>query len=123
MKIENNRIALSFFTRTNVDPHFYYFTFIRYYFSNKFQVPFDIDSKIHMKNIPFCFIFFRWQNIDEEVANYPEFHRNDFTVEFLPTLKDAKIPLAEDGFTDLSYLNADCFHWSQKLHALCEYNR
>ncbi|XP_048269589.1 phospholipase B1, membrane-associated [Bombus terrestris] len=60
----------------------------------------------------------RWQKIDEEVANYPEFHRNDFTVEFLPTLEGAKIPLAEDGFTDLSYLNADCFHWSQKLHAL-----
>ncbi|XP_050598512.1 phospholipase B1, membrane-associated-like isoform X2 [Bombus affinis] len=60
----------------------------------------------------------RWQNIDEEVANYPEFHRNDFTVEFLPTLKNAIIPLAEDGFSDPSYLNADCFHWSQKLHAL-----
>ncbi|XP_071876921.1 phospholipase B1, membrane-associated-like isoform X1 [Bombus fervidus] len=60
----------------------------------------------------------RWQEIDEEVANYPEFHRNDFTVEILPTLKDAKVPLAEDGLTDLSYLNADCFHWSQKLHAL-----
>ncbi|XP_068986794.1 phospholipase B1, membrane-associated-like isoform X1 [Bombus flavifrons] len=60
----------------------------------------------------------RWQEIDEEVANYPEFHRNDFTVVILPTLEDGKIPLAEDGFTDLSYLNADCFHWSQKLHAL-----
>ncbi|XP_076482060.1 phospholipase B1, membrane-associated-like [Bombus vancouverensis nearcticus] len=60
----------------------------------------------------------RWQEIDEEVANYPEFHRNDFTVVILPTLEDAKIPVAEDGFTDLSYLNADCFHWSQKLHAL-----
>ncbi|XP_033362636.1 phospholipase B1, membrane-associated-like isoform X2 [Bombus vosnesenskii] len=60
----------------------------------------------------------RWQEIDEEVANYPEFHRNDFTVVILPTLEDAKIPLAEDGFVDFSYLNADCFHWSQKLHAL-----
>ncbi|XP_043603666.1 phospholipase B1, membrane-associated-like [Bombus pyrosoma] len=60
----------------------------------------------------------RWQKIDEEVANYPEFHKNDFTVEVLPTLEDAKVPLAEDGLSDLSYLNADCFHWSQKLHAL-----
>ncbi|XP_068986792.1 phospholipase B1, membrane-associated-like [Bombus flavifrons] len=60
----------------------------------------------------------RWQEIDEEIANYPEFHRNDFTVVMLPILEDAKIPLAEDGFSDPSYLNADCFHWSQKLHAL-----
>ncbi|XP_033356953.1 phospholipase B1, membrane-associated-like [Bombus vosnesenskii] len=65
----------------------------------------------------------RWQEIDEEVANYPEFHRNDFTVVILPTLEHAKLPLAEDGFSDLSYLNVDCFHWSQKLNALCEYNR
>ncbi|XP_076481971.1 phospholipase B1, membrane-associated-like [Bombus vancouverensis nearcticus] len=58
------------------------------------------------------------QEIDEEVADYPEFHRNYFTVEILPTLKDAKVPLAEDGFADLSYLTADCFHSNQKLHAL-----
>ncbi|XP_043603669.1 phospholipase B1, membrane-associated-like isoform X2 [Bombus pyrosoma] len=60
----------------------------------------------------------RWQKIDEEVANYPEFHKNDFTVEILPTLENAKVPLAEDGLADFSYLNADCFHWSQKLHAI-----
>ncbi|XP_050598509.1 phospholipase B1, membrane-associated-like isoform X2 [Bombus affinis] len=60
----------------------------------------------------------RWQEIEREVANYSEFHRNDFTVEILPTLENAQIPLAEDGFTDFSYFNADCFHWSQKLHAV-----
>ncbi|XP_076482237.1 phospholipase B1, membrane-associated-like [Bombus vancouverensis nearcticus] len=60
----------------------------------------------------------RFYNVVEEVANYPEFHRNDFTVVILPTLEHAKLPLAEDGFSDLSYLNVDCFHWSQKLNAV-----
>ena len=66
--------------------------------------------------------FFRWQELEEEIANYPEFHRNDFTVIILPTLKHAKIPLARDGFADLSYLSADCFHLSQKSNAICKYN-
>lgn len=66
--------------------------------------------------------YFRWQELEEEVVNYSEFHRNDFTVVSLPTLKHAKVPIAKDGFADLSYLSADCFHLSQKSNALCKYN-
>ncbi|CAL7935960.1 unnamed protein product [Xylocopa violacea] len=60
----------------------------------------------------------RWQELEEEIADYPEFHRNDFTVVVQPTLKNTMIPLAEDGYSDLSYLSADCFHITQKTNAL-----
>ncbi|XP_076248166.1 phospholipase B1, membrane-associated [Calliopsis andreniformis] len=59
----------------------------------------------------------RWQEIEEEVANYPEFHKDDFTVVIAPVLKRTKIPLASDGLSDLSYLSSDCFHVSQKSNA------
>ncbi|XP_026673230.1 phospholipase B1, membrane-associated-like isoform X2 [Ceratina calcarata] len=59
----------------------------------------------------------RWQDLEEEVAEYPEFHREDFTVVALPVLKNSMIPLAEDGYSDMSYLSSDCFHISQKSNA------
>ncbi|KAF3430202.1 hypothetical protein E2986_13226 [Frieseomelitta varia] len=55
----------------------------------------------------------------EEVADYPEFHRNDFSIVVSPVFKHAKIPFTEDGYIDLSYLSADCFHLSQKSNARC----
>ncbi|XP_031773284.1 phospholipase B1, membrane-associated-like [Apis florea] len=60
----------------------------------------------------------RWQKIEEEVANYPEFNRKDFTIIVSPGVSNVKIPLAEDGLIDLSYFSADCFHISQKMNAL-----
>ena len=79
--------------------------------------------KKNMSSLSSCLIFFsRWQEIDEEVANYPEFHRNDFTIVVSLISKHPKIPLAEDGYPDLSYLSADCFHLSQKSNARCKYN-
>ncbi|XP_006608907.1 phospholipase B1, membrane-associated-like [Apis dorsata] len=60
----------------------------------------------------------RWQKIEEEVANYSEFNRNDFTVIVSPGISNSKIPLTKNGFIDLSYLSADCFHISQKSNAL-----
>lgn len=63
-------------------------------------------------------LFFRWQKIEEEVANYSEFNRNDFTVIVSPGISNSKIPLTKNGFIDLSYLSADCFHISQKSNAL-----
>ncbi|XP_015436568.1 PREDICTED: phospholipase B1, membrane-associated-like isoform X2 [Dufourea novaeangliae] len=60
----------------------------------------------------------RWQKLEEEVADYPEFHRDDFTVVTLPALTRVTIPLLEDGYADLSYLSYDCFHVSQKTNAL-----
>lgn len=71
----------------------------------------------------FCFIsIFRWQELEEEIVNYPEFHTNNFTVITLPILKNIKFPLAEDGFTDLSYFSIDCFHLNQKCHAIGKCN-
>ncbi|XP_017798889.1 PREDICTED: phospholipase B1, membrane-associated-like [Habropoda laboriosa] len=58
-----------------------------------------------------------WQELEEEIANYEEFQTDDFTVVTLPTLKRVTIPLAEDGYSDVSYLSADCFHVSQKANA------
>ncbi|XP_003693107.1 phospholipase B1, membrane-associated-like [Apis florea] len=60
----------------------------------------------------------KWQELEEEIVNYPEFHTNNFTVITLPILKNIKFPLAEDGFTDLSYFSIDCFHLNQKCHAI-----
>ncbi|XP_043797712.1 phospholipase B1, membrane-associated-like isoform X4 [Apis laboriosa] len=60
----------------------------------------------------------RWQKIEEEVANYSEFNKNDFTVIVSPGISNSKIPLTKNGFIDLSYLSADCFHISQKSNAL-----
>ncbi|XP_043795819.1 phospholipase B1, membrane-associated-like [Apis laboriosa] len=60
----------------------------------------------------------KWQELEEEIVNYPEFHTNNFTVITLPAIKNIKVPLAEDGFADLSYFSIDCFHLSQKCHAI-----
>ncbi|XP_026826913.1 uncharacterized protein LOC113562271 [Ooceraea biroi] len=66
------------------------------------------------------FIFFRWQEIDMEIATYPEFQRDDFVVVAQPVLMDLTIPLKSNGKVDLTYLSADCFHISQKLNAWCK---
>lgn len=60
----------------------------------------------------------KWQELEEEIVNYPEFHTNTFTVTNLSSIKNIKVPLAEDGFADLSYFSIDCFHLSQKCHAI-----
>ena len=53
---------------------------------------------------------------------------DDFTVLVQPGLEDLSIPrkfanlfgIYKTFLPDLSYLAPDCFHPSQKLHALCE---
>ncbi|RLU20231.1 hypothetical protein DMN91_006838 [Ooceraea biroi] len=62
----------------------------------------------------------RWQEIDMEIATYPEFQRDDFVVVAQPVLMDLTIPLKSNGKVDLTYLSADCFHISQKLNAWCK---
>ncbi|XP_019888136.2 phospholipase B1, membrane-associated [Ooceraea biroi] len=59
----------------------------------------------------------RWQEIDMEIATYPEFQRDDFVVVAQPVLMDLTIPLASNGYADLTYLSVDCFHISQKMNA------
>ncbi|KAG6799501.1 phospholipase B1, membrane-associated [Apis mellifera caucasica] len=59
-------------------------------------------------------IMSRWQEIDEEISKYPEFHTNDFTVIPLPGIKDTKLPLNKNGLPEVKqYFSADCFHISQ----------
>lgn len=53
--------------------------------------------------------------------------RDDFTVQYQPTFKNMRFPTFRDRrsgkeFTDYSYLAVDCFHYSQKFHALGESN-
>jgi len=58
-----------------------------------------------------------------EIVTYPEFQRDDFAVVAQPTLVNAKIPLAADGYTDMTYLSSDCFHMSQKTNAFCKFTK
>lgn len=52
--------------------------------------------------------------------NYPEFNRENFTIIVSPGISNIKIPVTEDGLSDLSYFSVDCFHLSQKTNALCK---
>ncbi|XP_018359808.1 PREDICTED: phospholipase B1, membrane-associated-like isoform X1 [Trachymyrmex cornetzi] len=62
-------------------------------------------------------IMLQWQMLEMEIADYPEFQRNDFVVVAQPILMNISIPLASDGYTDMTYLSSDCFHISQKTNA------
>lgn len=55
--------------------------------------------------------------MDIEVANYNEFDLEDFTVVVQPFSLNYKFPVTKEGFTDYSYMSADCFHFSQKGNA------
>lgn len=57
-----------------------------------------------------------------EIANYPEFQKNDFIVVAEPLGVNVSIPLASDGYADMTYLSSDCFHLSQKSNSLCKYS-
>lgn len=59
--------------------------------------------------------------LDMEIADYPEFQKDDFVVVAQPILMDITIPLASDGYTDMTYMSSDCFHVSQKTNALCKF--
>ncbi|XP_076647793.1 phospholipase B1, membrane-associated isoform X2 [Halictus rubicundus] len=60
----------------------------------------------------------RWQDLEETIADYPEFHTNDFTVVALPSLENIWFPKCKDGNVDPSYFAVDCFHVTQKTNAL-----
>lgn len=59
----------------------------------------------------------RWQMIDMELAKLPEFDLEDFTVVYQPFVLNYTFPTTKDGYTDYSYMSADCFHFSQKGNA------
>lgn len=60
----------------------------------------------------------KWQKLEEDIAMYEEFDRDDFTVVNQPLLQEAQMPRTPNGEIDLEYLAEDCFHFSQKGHAL-----
>lgn len=56
--------------------------------------------------------------------NYPEFNKENFTIIVSPRINNIKIPLGEDGFSDLSYFSVDYFHISQKrVHNVSKKNK
>ncbi|XP_020286187.1 phospholipase B1, membrane-associated-like [Pseudomyrmex gracilis] len=59
----------------------------------------------------------QWQKLEMEIATYPEFQKDDFTVVFQPILMNITVPSTSEGYSDLTYLSADCFHISQKSNA------
>ncbi|RZC36467.1 phospholipase B1, membrane-associated, partial [Asbolus verrucosus] len=60
----------------------------------------------------------RWQKIDVEVGDNPEFDLDDFTVVVQPFTLNFTFPTASGGREiDHSYLAEDCFHFSQKFNA------
>lgn len=64
----------------------------------------------------------KWQKLDLEIANYPEFDREDFTVIGHEYMINYTIPLLENGQFDYGYLAPDCFHLSKRGHAKCKFD-
>ncbi|XP_017046497.1 phospholipase B1, membrane-associated [Drosophila ficusphila] len=60
----------------------------------------------------------RWQQLDVEIARLPEFHRPDFAVVAHPLLTNITAPKLPDGQTDWRFFSHDCFHFSQRGHAI-----
>ncbi|KAH8388137.1 phospholipase B1, membrane-associated [Drosophila serrata] len=60
----------------------------------------------------------RWQQLDLEVARLPEFHRDDFAIVAHPLITNITAPKLPDGGTDWRLFSHDCFHFSQRGHAI-----
>ncbi|XP_017115192.1 phospholipase B1, membrane-associated [Drosophila elegans] len=60
----------------------------------------------------------QWQRLDMEVARLPEFHREDFAIVAHPMLANVSAPQLPDGSTDWRFFSHDCFHFSQRGHAI-----
>lgn len=60
----------------------------------------------------------RWQQIERDVAELPEFADNDtFAIVIQPFAELSKYPIGPGTIADQSFLSADCFHLSQKMNA------
>lgn len=60
----------------------------------------------------------RWQQLDLEVARLPEFHREDFAIVAHPLLANVTSSQLASGATDWRFFSHDCFHFSQRGHAV-----
>nr|XP_023012795.1 phospholipase B1, membrane-associated-like [Leptinotarsa decemlineata]XP_023012796.1 phospholipase B1, membrane-associated-like [Leptinotarsa decemlineata] len=59
----------------------------------------------------------KWQQIDIEVSDMPEFDLDDFTVITPLFFSNYTVPKTDRGTTDYGYFAPDCFHFSEKGHA------
>ncbi|CAD1473038.1 unnamed protein product [Heterotrigona itama] len=92
------------------------------YLSSMIFCPCMFASKYADQRSIYYEVIERWQYMEEEITNYPEFNTNDFTIVFVPVLKHTTIPLAEDNLVDLSYFANDYFHFNQRAHAIIANN-
>ncbi|KAH8403033.1 hypothetical protein KR222_003484, partial [Zaprionus bogoriensis] len=60
----------------------------------------------------------RWQQIDLAIARLPEFQRKDFAIIAHPVVSNMTSPLLPDGKIDWRIFSHDCFHFSQRTHAM-----
>ncbi|EDV31910.1 uncharacterized protein Dana_GF15578 [Drosophila ananassae] len=60
----------------------------------------------------------RWQRMEMDLARQPEFHRDDFAVVAHPLITNIKAPTLPDGAFDWRFFSHDCFHFSQRGHAI-----
>lgn len=86
--------------------------------SHRVECPCFFGPIITGKHQLFYDIMRKWQAMDAEITNYDEFDLDDFAVVFQPFILNYTFPQTTKGFTDFSILSSDCFHFSQKGHAL-----
>lgn len=77
-------------------------------FGSKFNKNFQQLRKMERKLV----------DIMERVSFMREFHSDNFTVVYQPFFKDASVYYQSDKKPDMSMLSVDCFHLSQKGHAI-----
>ncbi|XP_033213047.1 phospholipase B1, membrane-associated-like [Belonocnema kinseyi] len=82
-----------------------------------FACPCIFGRKWNSQRSEFFDIMTKFQLLEGEIANHPEFQRKDFAVVVQPFTINLKFPTKEDGKSDLSYLAADCLHVTQKGYA------
>ncbi|XP_067625459.1 phospholipase B1, membrane-associated [Eurosta solidaginis] len=59
----------------------------------------------------------RWHEVDQYIAQLPEFQTNDFTILYQPFIAHMNAPKKDNGEVDYRYFASDCFHFSQLGHA------
>ncbi|XP_033334973.2 phospholipase B1, membrane-associated [Megalopta genalis] len=91
---------------------------INCYMTTRFECSCLLGLQFRSMRNEYYRIMDRWHDLDRIVAEYPEFHTDDFTVEMQPCLANVKFPRHKDGNIDESYFAADCFHVTQKTNAL-----
>lgn len=59
----------------------------------------------------------RWHEVDQYIAQLPQYQTNDFAVVYQPYITRVVAPKLENGEIDFRYFASDCFHFSQLGHA------